>query len=771
MEQKTFIEAHKIINVLKDSKAVSPVIGFILLLQILIIFLAFVQTTVVPDQLKKIEFDNVRSLRSEMVKFSAMLSSGSNAYLLVKTPEYPDYLFLLTPEPAGFSIWTEPFKINVSADIVLPNGSKMSLAKSYETRRIYVQMNNYFYPDTTLIFENTAVFQRNNGDYGIASEQSIVRNGVYLIIIQSEISEAYNSPHEFSFKTISSGGRYYAENITVEFTSINPDYWKEIGFSVSGRVVRTNITSGAFSIMVVSDLERKTGVSYLIKTNPFDSYSFSIGDSKEFGVLALDNYLNPVSGVQIDASISGGVGSVTPQSLETDSSGAATVSFIATSPGNGEIVFSSGNFTLNYSITVIQPQTGNGSSLIQVDWLNSSGIWDAGAGGGKRVLALRVTDSQSTPIPGIDVRFSVTNTSVITLNTTTALTDSNGIVRVQAFARANGSVKVYAFAGDAGDVLSLSVVNVTTFWLTGWSYRVPVTIQENSGSSLTDYQVLVSLNASFNWSAVNGDGSDIRFTDIFGNLLSYWIEEWSYGSGAKIWVKVPTIPAGGTATVYMYYGNSTASSASSGVSTFIYFDHFDSDSSPSYTVWESWSNANPTFIWNPANSEVATDTSNADYFLTANVNLPQSFAVEVRAYTEDDDSLGALIRSASGEFYIASMRVSHYDGTGISGTEETLILYSAPPTYYWQATLLSSFGDVVNPSSWQVAGIAYHNGYISALYNHAKSGSYYVGAITPESPGLSSQANNPPAHYDWILVRKYIEPEPAVTIGPEERSG
>ncbi|AIY89151.1 DUF2341 domain-containing protein [Geoglobus acetivorans] len=754
-----------------DNSGVSPIIGFILLLQIMIIFLAFVQTTLIPDQLKKIEYDNVKSVKAEMEKFSALISSGNNAFLLVKTPEYPDYLFLLTPEPAGFSIWTEPFTVNISAEITLPNGSKLTLSKSYESSRIYVKIDNYFYPDTTFIFENTAVFQKSNGGLGIAGDQKMLSGGVNLVIVNSSINRAYNSPHEFSFRAVSSGGRFYAENITVEFESVNPDYWASAGLSVSGNKVKATIPSGFLSTIVVSDHEFKPGPKYMLKVNPFDSYTLSAGDIQELGAALLDDYLNPITGLKVNVTVSGGIGNAVPSNIETDISGVARTSFKAQNAGSGSVIFSAGSLSTSYSITVIQPQGTNASSLLQVNWLDSGGVWDAGKDGLKKTLSVRVVDSQSSPVPGVEVRFSVTNSSVIVLNTTSALTDTNGVVNVQATALSNGSVKIYAFAGDAGDVLSLDVINVTAFWLPGWSYRVPITIRENSGNSLADYQVLVTLNASFNWSNVNSDGSDIRFTDDLGNPLSYWIEEWNYGSSAKIWVRVPSIPASSTTTIYMYYGNPTTNSESSGSSTFIFFDHFDSDSSSLYTVWESWSRINPTFIWNPANSEVTSDTSNADYFLTANVNLPQSFAVEVRAYTEDDDALGALMKTASGEFYIASMRVSHYDGTGISGTEETLLKYSAPPTYYRQATLLSSIGDVVNPSNWQVAGIAYYNGYIHALYNHAKSGSYYVGIIAPEFPGLSTQANNPPAHYDWILVRKYVDPEPTVTVGSEETYG
>lgn len=759
------------VSVLKDSKAVTPVIGFILLLQILIILLAFIQTTIVPDQLKKIEADNVKSVKSEMVKFSALASTGSDAYLLVKTPEYPHYLFLLTPEPAGFSIWTEPMEVNVSMTLNLPNGSKMNIKETFQSKRLFVRVDNYFYPDTTFVYENTAVFQKNDGRFGLAGDQKMIKNGLNLVIIRSNLSQAYNSPKEFSFKAISSGGRHYAENITVEFDSVNPDYWKRAGFSVSGNTV-TASTNGTVSMTVISDVEKRLQPKYMIKMNSFDSYSLSVGDSQELSVLVTDRYLNPVSGIKINVSVSGSIGEVTPYSVETDSSGVARISFKATSPGNGEVTFSSGSLIARYNITVIQPQSGNRSSLVQVNWLNNSGTWDAGIEGGRKILAVKVTDSQSTPIPGIEVRFSVTNTSVLSLNATTALTNSDGVARVEASALANGSVKVYAFAGDGGDVLSINVVNLTaSFWAyPSWGYRIPIYIQERSGNNLPGFQVLIQLDSSFNWSAVNLDGSDIRFADVSGNAIDYWIEEWNYGTSAKIWVKV-NLSANENKTIYMYYGNPTANSQSDGNKVFIFFDDFNTDTSSNYKIIENWITGSPTFIWNPSGSEITTDTSNADFFLVvnSNLNLPGRLAVEIKAYTGDDDSIGALLSTTNGEYYIAVMRVSDYDSTNIRGPDETLIKFNSVPIWYSEATLLKSFGNIVNPSSWQVGGIAYDGSRMYGIYNHVVAGSYTIGNIPVNKIGLSTHANNPRAHYDWILVRNFIDPEPSVTIGTENR--
>ena len=107
--------------------------------------------------------------------------------------------------------------------------------------------------------------------------------------------------------------------------------------------------------------------------------------------------------------------------------------------------------------------------------------------------------------------------------------------------------------------------------LEGWDYRRPVTTTEQSGNDLTYYQVLISLDSTnFNFAHAQSNGEDVRFTDVEGNLLSYWIEEWdAVNEKAKVWVKVPSIPANSRVEIYIYYGNPSASSASDASATFI----------------------------------------------------------------------------------------------------------------------------------------------------------------------------------------------------------
>ncbi len=113
-------------------------------------------------------------------------------------------------------------------------------------------------------------------------------------------------------------------------------------------------------------------------------------------------------------------------------------------------------------------------------------------------------------------------------------------------------------------------VSTSSAWYdNAWAHRLPLDISNETGNELENFQVEVKLGSSFDFSAANSDGSDIRFTMAgSAELLPYWIESWNAaGSQATVWVKIPSIPDGGT-TIHMYYGNSAATSASNGTATF-----------------------------------------------------------------------------------------------------------------------------------------------------------------------------------------------------------
>jgi len=125
-------------------------------------------------------------------------------------------------------------------------------------------------------------------------------------------------------------------------------------------------------------------------------------------------------------------------------------------------------------------------------------------------------------------------------------------------------------------LLATDTITAGGWWNDNWKHRVTVIITENSGKDLEDYQVVVELNkTNFEFEKALPHGEDIRFIDS-GRELSYWIEEWdSVKEKAKIWVKIPRIPAYGEKVIYLYYGNLDAENRSDGDETFEFFDDFE----------------------------------------------------------------------------------------------------------------------------------------------------------------------------------------------------
>jgi len=73
---------------------------------------------------------------------------------------------------------------------------------------------------------------------------------------------------------------------------------------------------------------------------------------------------------------------------------------------------------------------------------------------------------------------------------------------------------------------STTTTTIPSPWKTGWQYRKTITIS-NSGSALTDYQILVTTDTSSLISAgkMRSDCGDIRFTgsDAITDIRNYWI--------------------------------------------------------------------------------------------------------------------------------------------------------------------------------------------------------------------------------------------------------
>ncbi|RLE60980.1 MAG: hypothetical protein DRJ32_02055 [Thermoprotei archaeon] len=316
-------------------------------------------------------------------------------------------------------------------------------------------------------------------------------------------------------------------------------------------------------------------------------------------------------------------------------------------------------------------------------------------------------------------------------------------------------------------------------WLVGWRYRRAITIEERSGTSLSNFQVEVILNRdNFDYSKAKDDGSDIRFTLEDGiTLLPYWIEYWNNPEGySVIWVKVPEIPASSETKIYMYYGNQHASYAGDGDAVFEFFDDFrdlDKWIVPSgYEEYYSITYVDDKWCLNVTYKSGSGGPRRflISKFSTSGLNGLEGIRVRynVRGYGEDvAEDMDDLVAVGNDDSYV-SFKYNVYFGQRLGDYGQQHSVY-VDGEYYE--------GNVEITSEWRIAQFWTSNG---RVYGKYRGELIYktLDAALPDSGYLKIYADPdpPPGGHrgiliDYIFVTKYTYPQPYTTVGPEESRG
>ncbi|MFZ8805940.1 MAG: DUF2341 domain-containing protein [Candidatus Calescibacterium sp.] len=302
--------------------------------------------------------------------------------------------------------------------------------------------------------------------------------------------------------------------------------------------------------------------------------------------------------------------------------------------------------------------------------------------------------------------------------------------------------------------------------LTGWQYRRLITINNSGNSnSLIDYQVVVTLDTQSLISAgkMKGDGGDIRFTDSDGTtLLNYWVESGMNTSSTYIWVKVPSIPANSTKTIYLYYGNPSAISLSNDIATFDYCDRGDQLSFWTVQPFSGQSEADG----NPIPSYYSRPGS----YMFRDINLTPPAVITFNIKTNAWGAFFFLVDSSgAGQMYRISTSSHGYSGLGTTSS--------------WTTVTNPSSGFYANANVWYKLTIVITDDTSATLYYsqttdaspRSETWGTQLGTYTITNNGgyigLRGGGTFPPSHItllDNIIVRKYTFPEPTINIGPEE---
>jgi hypothetical protein len=136
-------------------------------------------------------------------------------------------------------------------------------------------------------------------------------------------------------------------------------------------------------------------------------------------------------------------------------------------------------------------------------------------------------------------------------------------------------------------------VPAASWYDASWSKRKKIRIANSAGSVLTDYQIQVEVPYDAD---MQSDFDDLRFTDSSGTTtVNYWIESYTSSDTATVWLEVPSLPASGSADIYMYYGNVGVQTTGVAANVFTFYDGFEDDNTTEYSGDTSLFDTDTTF--------------------------------------------------------------------------------------------------------------------------------------------------------------------------------
>ncbi len=294
-------------------------------------------------------------------------------------------------------------------------------------------------------------------------------------------------------------------------------------------------------------------------------------------------------------------------------------------------------------------------------------------------------------------------------------------------------------------------------FLDDFSYVTPITITDTSGTTLTDYQVKITLDTQslISQNKMKSNCGDIRFyyTNSSGTYeIPYWIEDGTCNTpNTNIWIKVPEIPANNEATVYMYYGNSSVASESNIDDVFIFADDFN-DGVIDTTKWNIGNNPSENY-----GILIINESSTTDEYIISKISMRPNITLDFKAkFYSGEHSTWAGFRNGTATPLIEFL-------TGYPNTDNYPIVtrtYVSDSEYY----PINSF----DFSSFHIFEIKYFEN-VSFYIDNNLIRTHNIQIPTTFIPiTFYKFENGDEIDIDWVFIRNYASSEPTVTLGAEQ---
>lgn len=295
--------------------------------------------------------------------------------------------------------------------------------------------------------------------------------------------------------------------------------------------------------------------------------------------------------------------------------------------------------------------------------------------------------------------------------------------------------------------------------LEGWNYRKSHVITH---TSITDYQTRIRVyrttgtdsgDTVYVGDKCRADFGDIRFTNSAGTELPYWMEV-NATTYADFWVKLDSITT--SATFYIYYGNSSATTTSNGDTTFVFFDDF-TGSSLDTGKWTASSFADGTGSVS-LSSGICTITHVTDHGYQIYTNTTFGTNLTIRARVNVPNAAKNAFFGFSNASNYSVVFYANYPTSGQFG-----IVNRNPYPTETKTAIGSSY------TGYKTFEIA-RNSTTSTLFsvNNSNVGTLSTNIPTTALP-ITFTAQGQTIYVDWILLRTYATTEPThSTWGAEQ---
>ena len=401
-----------------DRRAAALQVGAILLLGFLVIGLALYQSTVVPDQNERVEFDHNQQVQQSLqdVRNGILRTAAAERTSPTTVPlgtRYPTRIVAVNPPPSSGRLATDS-----GGDVTLVNATAINdeTADYWNgTNRSYASQRLTYDPDYSVyqnaprtVYDDTVLYNEFDGGSRAATGQRLLEgNLIYVVALNGSLGRSGTQAVSVSPTPVSASDRTVAVNgsdIDIEVdTDLSEEEWERLledqyesnGGRIAGDASGVTVSGGTLTVDLVSNRTYRlrmakvgvgTGVTdtserYLTVVRGADGVT--TGGTRRIVLEVRDGYNNPVSGVTVDAAVEGD-GSIPPSEQETVSDGDGRVVYEYDAPDSipGGSVTDRLNFTFD---TPADRPDFDGEEPESVR-INVSVVASGGGGGGSSLI-------------------------------------------------------------------------------------------------------------------------------------------------------------------------------------------------------------------------------------------------------------------------------------------------------------------------------------------------------------------------------------------------